>query len=152
MGIVKGAFSTTLALDNSQADRYYLDSRMTLNNKSIKIRKKRGKQFMELKHVIPNMEKTFGNLEFAGENTTEQQRINGRMAVINRSYNLYSDVQRADDVVVVLPAKAGEKHFSPEQKVKLINPRITTDGYKIGERGFVNYILLADDMLPAESK
>lgn len=56
MGIVKGAFSTTLALDNSQADRYYLDSRMTLNNKSIKIRKKRGKQFMELKHVIPNME------------------------------------------------------------------------------------------------
>ena len=66
--------------------------------------------------------------------------------------NLYSDVQRADDVVVTLPAKAGEKHFSPEQKVKLINPRITTDGYKIGERGFVNYILLADDMLPAESK
>ena len=107
---------------------------------------------MELRFVVPNMEKTFGNLEFAGENNTEQQRINGRMAVINRSYNLYSDVQRADDVVVVLPAKAGEKHFSPEQKVKLINPRITTDGYKIGERGFVNYILLADDMLPVESK
>ncbi len=53
---------------------------------------------MELRFVVPNMEKTFGNLEFAGENTTEQQRINGRMAVINRSYNLYSDVQRADDV------------------------------------------------------
>ena len=84
---------------------------------------------MELRFVVPNMEKTFGNLEFAGENTTEQQRINGRMA-----------------------AKAGEKYFSPEQKVKLINPRITTDGYKIGERGFVNYILLADDMLPVESK
>ena len=74
------------------------------------------------------------------------------MAVITRSYNLYSDVQRADDVVVTLPAKAGEKHFLPEQKVKLINPRITTDGYKIGERGFVNYILLADDMLPVGSK
>ena len=67
-------------------------------------------------------------------------------------HNLYSDVQRANDVAVVLPAKAGEKHFLPEQKVKLINPRITTDGYKIGERGFVNYILLADDMLPVESK
>ena len=102
---------------------------------------------MELRFVVPNMEETFGNLEFAGENTTEQQRINGRMAVINRSYNLYSDVQRADDVVVTLPAKAGEKHFLPEQKVKLINPRITTDGYKIGERGFVNYILLADDIV-----
>ena len=45
---------------------------------------------MELRFVVPNMEKTFGNLEFAGENTTEQQRINGRMAVITRSYNLYS--------------------------------------------------------------
>ena len=33
---------------------------------------------MELRFVVPNMEKTFGNLEFAGENTTEQQRINGQ--------------------------------------------------------------------------
>ena len=87
---------------------------------------------MELRFVVPNMEKTFGNLEFAGENTTEQQRINGRMAVITRSYNLYSDVQRADDVVVTLPAKAGEKHFSPEQKVKLINPRILPMAIKSG--------------------
>ena len=61
---------------------------------------------MELKHVIPNMEKTFGNLEFAGENKVEQRRINGRMAVISRSYNLYSDVQRADDIIVALPAAA----------------------------------------------
>ena len=48
---------------------------------------------MELKFVIPNMEKTFGNLEFAGEDKTEQKRINGRMAVLSRSFNLYSDVQ-----------------------------------------------------------
>ena len=47
---------------------------------------------MELKFVIPNMEKTFGNLEFAGEDKTEQRRINGRMAVFSRSFNLYSDV------------------------------------------------------------
>ena len=39
---------------------------------------------MELKHVIPNMEKTFGNLEFAGENKVEQRRINGRMTVVSR--------------------------------------------------------------------
>ena len=51
---------------------------------------------MELKFVIPNMEKTFGNLEFAGEDKTEQRRINGRMTVLTRSFNLYSDVQRAD--------------------------------------------------------
>ncbi|MFQ7873359.1 DUF961 family protein, partial [Enterocloster sp.] len=60
---------------------------------------------MELKFVIPNMEKTFGNLEFAGEDKTEQRRINGRMAVLSRGFNLYSDVQRADDIVVILPAE-----------------------------------------------
>lgn len=104
---------------------------------------------MELRFVVPNMAQTFGNLEFAGENEVEQRRINGRLTAVSRSFNLYSDVQRADDIIVVLPAEAGEKHFQPEQKVKLINPRITAEGYKIGNRGFTNYILLADDMLPA---
>ena len=99
---------------------------------------------MELKHVIPNMEKTFGNLEFAGENKVEQRRINGRMTVVSRSFNLYSDVQRADDIIVVLPASAGEKNFESEE-----NPKITAEGYKIGTRGFTNYILSADDMVKA---
>ena len=81
---------------------------------------------MELKFVIPNMEKTFGNLEFAGEDKV---------------------VQRADDIVVVLPAEAGEKHFGFEERVKLVNPRITAEGYKIGTRGFTNYLLHADDMI-----
>lgn len=106
---------------------------------------------MELKFVVPNMAQTFGNLEFAGENEIEQRRINGRLTAVSRSFNLYSDVQRADDIIVVLPAEAGEKHFQPEQKVKLVNPRITAEGYKIGNRGFTNYILLADDMLPANN-
>lgn len=102
---------------------------------------------MELKYVIPNMEKTFGTLEFAGENKVEQRRINGRLAVIARSYNLYSSIQRADDIIVMLPDKAGEKHFEPEDKVRLINPSITAEGYKIGNRGFTNYVLHADDMV-----
>ena len=71
------------------------------------------------------------------------------MTVISRSYNLYSDVQRADDIIVVLPAAAGEKNFEVEEKVKLINPKITAEGYKIGNRGFTNYILSADDMVKA---
>lgn len=41
---------------------------------------------MELKFVIPNMEKTFGNLEFAGEDKVVQRRINGRLTVLSRSY------------------------------------------------------------------
>lgn len=104
---------------------------------------------MELKYVIPNMEKTFGNLEYAGEGNVEQRRVNGRNTILSRSYNLYSDIQRADDIVVILPAEAGEKHFDVEKRVKLINPQITAEGYKIGSRGFTNYILHADDMIEA---
>ena len=104
---------------------------------------------MKLKHIIPNMEKTFGNLEYAGEGDVEQKRINGKMTVISRSYNLYSDIQRADDIVVVLSANAGEKSFEVEERVKLINPKIIAEGYKIGTRGFTNYILLADDIVKA---
>lgn len=48
---------------------------------------------MELKYVIPNMEKTFGNLEYAGEGNIEQRRINGHNTILSRSYNLYSDIQ-----------------------------------------------------------
>lgn len=104
---------------------------------------------MELKYVVPSVAETFGNLEFAGENEVIQKRINGRLTVTGRSYNLYSDVQRADDILVTLPAEAGEKLFAQEQKVKLINPRISAEGYKIGNRGFTNYTLAADDMLAA---
>lgn len=102
---------------------------------------------MELKHVIPNMEKTFGTLEYAGEGKAEQRRINGKPTILSRSYNLYSNVQRADDIVVILPTEAGEKHFEPEVKVRLVNPRIVAEGYKIGNRGFTNYIMHADDMV-----
>jgi Bacterial protein of unknown function (DUF961) len=103
---------------------------------------------MELKFVIPNMEKHSATWS-CRRRQTEQRRINGRMAVLSRSFNLYSDVQRADDIVVILPAEAGEKHFDFEERVKLVNPRITAEGYKIGTRGFTNYILHADDMVKA---
>ncbi|EAA0094406.1 YdcP family protein [Listeria innocua] len=102
---------------------------------------------MELKHIIPNIEKTFGQLEYAGEGTVEQRRINGKPTVLSRSYNLYSTIQRADDIEVILPADAGEKHFEVDDKVKLVNPKITAEGYKIGTRGFTNYIMHADDIV-----
>lgn len=104
---------------------------------------------MELKYVIPNIEKTFGILEYAGEDKVEQRRINGNPTILSRSYNLYSTIQRADDIVVVLPAEAGEKYFEAEEKVLLVNPKITAEGYKINNRGFTNYILTADNMVKA---
>ncbi|EOT30325.1 YdcP family protein [Enterococcus saccharolyticus] len=104
---------------------------------------------MELKHVVPIMKDTFGHLEFAGEGNVEQRRVNGRLTTVSRSYNLYSDVQRADDIEVILPHTAGEKFFEFEETIQLVNPRIVAEGYKIGERGFTNYILHADDMVKA---
>ena len=44
---------------------------------------------MELKYVVPNMAQTFGNLEFAGENNVNQQRLNGRFMPVSRSYGLH---------------------------------------------------------------
>ena len=73
------------------------------------------------------MEKTFGNLEFAGEDKTEQRKINGRIAVLSRSFNLYSDIQRADDIVVNPPAEAAEKQFDLKKRVKHVNPRNTAE-------------------------
>lgn len=102
---------------------------------------------MELKFVVPNMKETFGTLELAGEDRVTTRRVNGRSQVIDRRYNLYSDIQRADDIVVILPASAGEKNFSQESKVRLINPTITAEGFKIGDRGYTNYLLYADDMV-----
>ena len=93
------------------------------------------------RHVLP--------YSFARSGFFAPRLPNGRMAVLSRSFNLYSDVQRADDIVVILPAEAGEKHFDFEERVKLVNPRITAEGYKIGTRGFTNYILQADDMVKA---
>ena len=50
----------------------------------------------------------------------EQINLNGSQVLADRGY----DSNRLIDIIVVLPAEAGEKHFQPEQKVKLINPRI----------------------------
>lgn len=104
---------------------------------------------MELKYIVPKIEETFGVLEFAGEGAVETKRVDGRQTVQTREYNLYSSVQRADGVSVVLPAKAGEKFFKYEERVKLVNPKIFVKGRKIGNRGYAEYVLTADDLVKA---
>ena len=67
-------------------------------------------------------------------------------------YNLYSDVQRGENVVVEIPVQAGEKHFKYEQKVKLVNPKLYGRGYAIGDMGHTDYVLVADDIVAVEEK
>ncbi len=104
---------------------------------------------MDLKQIIPNMEKTFGVLEFAGEASVLTRREDGREKVISRTYNLYSSIQKADSVQVTIPAIAGAIELPYETKVKLIEPRITAEGYRIGDSGFTNYVLSADTIVKA---
>ena len=83
---------------------------------------------MELKFVIPNMAKSLGNLEFGGPAEVKRgdTRRNGTQTkVLYRRYKLFSDVQRADDIEVVIDGAAGQKQFAYMEPVKLKNPSVT---------------------------
>lgn len=104
---------------------------------------------MKLKNVIPDVKETFGTLAFAGLGEESTQRVNGRRTVVVREYNLYSSLQRAENVVVRIPGSAGAKTFEYEEQVNLVNPRLIAEGYAINGRGMTNYVLLADDIVKA---
>ena len=97
---------------------------------------------MEMKYVVPDMAQSFGTLEFAGESEPIFERDkNNRRVLARRSYNLYSDVQKGENVVVEIPLKAGEKKFKYEQKVKLVNPKLYGRGYAIGDKQNVEKVV-----------
>ena len=84
---------------------------------------------MEMKYVVPDMAQSFGTLEFAGESDHVFDRDkDNRRFFARRSYNLYSDVQRGENVVVEIPVQAGEKHFKYEQKVRSYTAEVTQSG------------------------
>lgn len=112
---------------------------------------------MDLKFVVPDMEKTFGKLEFGGNETEKIQGYGRTEKVESRVYHLFSDVQRADDIVVKIPGKAGKKAFAYEEEVELVNPRIVVEGKSIvsetgTSNGYSDYTLLADDIVSAAKK
>ena len=81
---------------------------------------------MEMKYVVPDMAQSFGTLEFAGESEPVFERDkNNRRVLARRSYNLYSDVQKGENVVVEIPVQAGEKKFQYE----VIRQRLRNRGY-----------------------
>lgn len=60
--------------------------------------------------------------------------------------------RKGENVVVEIPAQAGEKNFQYEQKVKLVNPKLYGRGYAIGEYGYTDFVLVADDILAVIEK
>ena len=57
---------------------------------------------MEMKYVVPDMAQSFGTLEFAGESEPVFEKDkNNRRVLTRRSYNLYSDVQKGENVASI---------------------------------------------------
>ena len=103
---------------------------------------------MEMKYVVPDMAQSFGTLEFAGESEPVFERDkNNRRVLARRSYNLYSDVQKGENVVVEIPVQAGEKKFKYEQKVKLVNPVADTVSRKTYTGADVDWYVKAEDIV-----
>ena len=76
---------------------------------------------MEMKYVVPDMAQSFGILEFAGESEPVFEKDkNNRRVLTRRSYNLYSDVQKGENVVVEIPVQAGEKHFKQKTAYEIL--------------------------------
>lgn len=107
---------------------------------------------MELKFVAPNIEKTFGHLYFGSLKRELSEGDRDNRKIVSRIYELFSDLQRTDNIEITIPAKKGDKAESIEvdAPVTIIKPRIATIGYRIGEQAFVRYICNADDIVPVK--
>lgn len=104
---------------------------------------------MELKFVVPDMVETFGKLTYGGEGEVLSEGYGRNTTIVGRSYHLFSNKQRADDIEVVVAAEAGEKDFDQDQPLKAVNPHLIAKGYEIENRGFTDYVLYVDDLVKA---
>lgn len=105
---------------------------------------------MRLRFVAPDQEKTFGNMTFAGVGTEIKQNINNVRKTVARTYYFYSDIQKSDVLEVRIPGKVPPRFFEYEQPIKFVRPKIDVSGYVIKGKGYTNYVLSADDIVPAE--
>ena len=84
-------------------------------------------------------------MTFGGEGEAEVTR--GRNSrPLSRTYNLFSDVQRADDISVKITGNVGQHAFEFMEEVELVNPKIVATGKNINGFGYTDYQLIADDI------
>lgn len=107
---------------------------------------------MNLKYIIPDVEATFGTLEFGGFLRNRDRRTRGQITHIARIYEIFSDFQKADVITVEIPTKIGMKNYDFGTPIKLVNPRIEVRGLNRGGFGVTDYVLKADDMVLLNEK
>lgn len=105
---------------------------------------------MELKFVAPNIDKTFGHLFFGSLKRELSEGDRDHRKVVSRTYELFSDLQKDDNIEITIPAAKGEigDAIAVDSPVTIVNPRIATVGYRISDQAFVRYICNADDIIP----
>ena len=105
---------------------------------------------MELSQVVPKMQDTFGTLKFLGTGKVDTAGFGRNVRVTSRQYNLASSIQRADNISVNITGNTTAKTFEFKQEIILVNPVIKADGENVQGRGFVDYVLYADDIIAAD--
>ena len=71
---------------------------------------------MKLKYIVPNMAQTFGNLEFAGENEVEQQRVNGRYVPVTEATTFIPTFSEQMILSSFFPQRLGRSVSSTSRK------------------------------------
>ncbi len=103
---------------------------------------------MKLRRVIIDMEKTVGKAKFGGLREEHMGRVRNTRTVVSRDYNIFSEVQK-EEIPVRIPGRVGTKSFPFRQEVDFVNPRLIVEGRNIGGNGFAEYLIEADDIIPA---
>lgn len=114
---------------------------------ALRVEKKRfGGEKMNLKRIVPDMEKLCGKMRFGGLREEHTGRVRNVRSVVTRDYNVFSEVQK-EEIPVRIPGRAGTKPFAFRDEVKLVNPRLIAEGRNINGSAFVEYLLEADDIV-----
>lgn len=88
---------------------------------------------------------TFGNLEFVTKTGEETEFRGGKFITVGNRYTLLSSAQR-EELEVILPITAGEKHFNEDDLVELVEPRIVFVAERAASNGYVTHRIIAQDI------
>ncbi|MBO1000539.1 YdcP family protein [Bacillus sp. SD075] len=110
---------------------------------------------MELKYIVPDIEKTFGAMNFLGHNRDRFQydRVNNRRTDVleARVYNLGSSGQ-GGQIEVTIPGEVELKELDFNEPVELVNPMITSSAQANGNFATVRWTVTADDIVSLKSR
>ena len=100
-----------------------------------------------LRAITPKMDEVFGNLTFGGIKSVNKERNGGQERIVSITYSLFSDVQRADEIEVTIPASTSRVAFGYMEPVRLVGAKLHGDGEIISGRAYAAYIMTAESML-----